>query len=219
MTTAVLLPTTQTAAPAEPVVAVRRRTVDRVLIALGGVAAIVLAVAGGLLLWGSNFANDYVHRELSSQNIVFPSADELTGQDRTDLVGFADEQVTTGNEAEAYASFINGHLQGIADGATYADLGATSNAAKADLQTAQDNGASSTEIATLQTKVDTINGQRDSLFKGETLRGLLLSSYAWATVGHIAWIAGIVAFVAAAVMAMLVVAGLVHERRLGHAAS
>jgi hypothetical protein len=219
MTTAVLLPTTTTEAPAQPVVAVRRRTVDRVLIALGGVAAIVLAVAGGLLLWGSNFANDYVHRELSSQNIVFPSADELSGQGRTDLVQFADEQVTTGNEAEAYASFINGHLQGIADGATYADLGATSNAAKADLQTAADNGASATEIATLQTKVDTINGQRDSLFKGETLRSLLLSSYAWATVGHIAWIAGIVAFAAAAVMAMLVVAGLVHERRLGHAAS
>ena len=189
------------------------------LIALGGVAAIVLAVAGGLLLWGSNFANDYVHRELSSQNIVFPSADELNVEGRSDLVGFADEQVTTGNEAEGYASFINGHLQGIADGATYADLGATSNAAKADLQTAQDNGASATEIATLQTKVDTISGQRDSLFKGETLRGLLLSSYAWATVGQIAGIAGIVALVAAGVMAVLVGAGLVHERRLGHAAS
>ena len=71
----------------------------------------------------------------------------------------------------------------------------------------------------MQTKVDTINGQRDSLFKGETLRGLLLSSYAWATVGRIAGIAGIVAFVAAGVMAVLVVAGLVHERRLGHATS
>ena len=187
------------------------------LIALGGVAAIVLAVAGGLLLWGSNFAHDYVHRELSSQNIVFPSADELTGQGRTDLVGFADEQVTTGNQAQAYASFINGHLQAVADGATYADLGATSNAAKADLQTAQDNGASATQIATLQTKVDTISGQRDTLFKGETLRGLLLSSYAWATVGRIAGIAGIVALVAAGVTAVLVGAGLVHERRLGHA--
>ena len=52
MTTAVLLPTTHTEAPAQPVVAVRRRTVDRVLIALGGVAAIVLAVAGGLLRVG-----------------------------------------------------------------------------------------------------------------------------------------------------------------------
>ena len=204
---------------AEPVVALKRRTIDSVLIGFGVVATAAFVVAGGLLMWGHNFSSDYVGDELSSQNIVFPSADELTGQGRTDLVGFADEQVTTGNQAEAYASFINGHLQGIADGATYADLGATSNAAKADLQTAQDNGASSTEIATLQTKVDTINTQRDSLFKGETLRGLLLSSYAWATVGRIAGIAGIVAFVAAAVMAMLVVAGLVHERRLGHAAS
>ena len=123
MTTAAVVPTTDTAAPAQPVVAVRRRTVDRVLIALGGVAAIVLAVAGGLLMWGSNFAHDYVHRELSSQNIVFPSADELSGQGRSDLVGFADEQVTTGNQAEAYASFINGHLQAVADGATYADSG------------------------------------------------------------------------------------------------
>jgi len=216
MTTAAVLPTTQTAAPAQPVVAVRRRTVDRVLIALGGVAAVVLVVAGAMLMWGSNFAHDYVHRELSSQNILFPSADALDGQGRSDLVRYADHQVTTGNEAEAYASFINGHLQGIADGATYADLGATQNAAAADLQAAQDNGASAGEIATLQAKVDTISGQRDSLFKGETLRGLLLSSYAWATVGRIAGIAAIVAFLAAAVMAVLVVAGLVHEHRLGH---
>ena len=49
MTTAVVLPTTHTEAPAQPVVAVRRRTVDRVLIALGGVAAIVLAVAHNTL--------------------------------------------------------------------------------------------------------------------------------------------------------------------------
>ena len=68
----------------------------------------------------------------------------------------------------------------------------------------------------LQAKVDTISGQRDSLFKGETLRGLLLSSYAWATVGQIAGIAAIFAFVAAAVMAALVIAGLVHELRRRH---
>ena len=29
--------------------------------------------------------------------------------------------------------------------------------------------------------LDTVNGQRDSLFRGETLRGLLLSAYAWPT--------------------------------------
>jgi hypothetical protein len=63
--------------------------------------------------------------------------------------------------------------------------------------------------------VDQITQQRDTLFKGETLRGLLLSTYAWATIGQIAGIAAVVAFVAAGVMLMLVIAGLVHVLR-GH---
>lgn len=196
-----------------PVVALRRRTIDRVLISLGAVAAVVFAVAGGLLTWGSGFADDYVHRELSSQNVFFPSEEALAEEGRTDLVKYADEQVTTGPEAEAYASFIDGHLQGIADGATYADLGATQSAAREALATAQDGGASAAEIDQLQGELDTVNGQRDTLFRGETLRGLLLSSYAWATIGTIAGLASIIAFVAAGVMVVLVAAGFVHVRR------
>ena len=79
---------------------------------------------------GSNFAADYVNDELSSQNISFPEAAVLQEEGRADLVKFAGHDVNTGAEAEAYASFINGHLQGIADGATYADLGAPETAAK-----------------------------------------------------------------------------------------
>jgi hypothetical protein len=205
--------TTTPAVTEQPVVAVRRRTIDKVLIALGAVATVVFAIAGGLLTWGSNFADDYVSDELTSQNIFFPDEASLTEQGRDDLVKYADEQVTTGSEAEAYASFINGHLQGIADGATYADLGDVQSEAREALATAQENGASEDEIATLQEQLDTISGQRDSLFRGETLRGLLLSTFAWSTIGRIAGIAAIVAFVAAAVMAGLVVAGLVHLRR------
>jgi hypothetical protein len=65
----------------------------------------------------------------------------------------------------------------------------------------------------LQGKADAVSGQRNTLFKGETLRGLLLSAYAWATVGTIAGIAAIGAFAAAAVMAVLVVLGFVHHRK------
>jgi hypothetical protein len=205
--------TTTPAVTEQPVVAVRRRTIDKVLIALGAVATVVFAIAGGLLTWGSNFADDYVGDELASQNIFFPDEASLTEEGRDDLVKYADEQVTTGSEAEAYASFINGHLQGIADGATYADLGGVQAEAREALATAQENGASEDEIAALQEQLDTISGQRDSLFRGETLRGLLLSTFAWSTIGRIAGIAAIVAFVAAAVMAVLVVAGLVHLRR------
>ena len=44
-------------------------------------------------------------------------------------------------------------------------------------------------------------------------RGLLLSAYAWSTVGMIAGIAAIGAFVAAGLMAILVALGVVHQRR------
>ena len=45
------------------------------------------------------------------------------------------------------------------------------------------------------------------------LRGTLLNAYAWSTVGRIAGIAAVGAFIAAAAMAILVVAGVVHLRR------
>ena len=190
---------------------VRRRTIDKLLIGMGLIAAIVFAVAGGLLMWGSNFAKDYVHDELSSQKVFFPSAAELKDEGRTDLLAHANQQVTTGSEAQAYASFINGHLQQIGDGKTYSQID-DRGAAQAVID-AKDKGASAAEVAKLQATADELRTQRDTLFKGETLRGLLLTSYAWATIGTIAFIAAWVAFVGAAVMAALVVAGFVHLRR------
>lgn len=194
-------------------ITVNRRRIDQVLIGLGLVLTVALAVAGALLMWGSNFAEDYVHDELSSQNIFFPPAAALEEEGRTDLVKFAEKQVTTGDHAEAYASYIDGHLQETADGMTYAELGTPERAARAAVADAKEAGASEEEIATLQGELDTISNQRNTLFKGETLRGLLLSAYAWSTVGSIAGIAAIAALVAAVAMAVLVVLGFVHMRR------
>jgi hypothetical protein len=185
--------------------------IDNFLIGFGLIAAIVFAVAGGLLAWGANFANDYVYDELSSQNVVFPDEASLTEQGRDDLVKYADEQVTTGSEAEAYASYIGGHLEGIADGQTYSEIDDRGAAAAVDEAT--ESGASEAEIADLQATADQLTAQRDSLFRGETLRGLLLSSFAWSTMGRIAGIAAWVAFTGAAVMAALTVAGVIHLRR------
>lgn len=188
-----------------------RRTIDKLLVGFGLIAAIVFAVAGGLLTWGANFSNDYVHDELSSQNVFFPDEASLIEEGRDDLVKYADEQVTTGPQAEAYASYIGGHLEGIADGQTYSEID-DRGAAQA-VEDAEASGASEAEIAELQATADQLKGQRDTLFKGETLRGLLLSSYAWSTIGRIAGIAAWVAYAGAVVLAGLVVAGLVHLRR------
>ncbi len=200
----------------EPVIALKRRNVDRALIAIGAVLAVVLVVSGGLLTWGATFSNDYVDDELSSQHVVFPAADRLEEEGRTDLVKYADETVNTGPEAEAYASYINGHLQGMADGATYADLGTPEREARAAVEAAKTDGASEAEVAALEADAAAITGQRDTMFKGETLRGLLLTAFAWSTIGRIAGIAAIAAFIAAAVLALLVLFGIVHLRRTHH---
>jgi hypothetical protein len=195
----------------DDVVRLPRRSIDKLLIGFGVVAAVVFAAAGALLTWGGNFADDYVHDELSSQRVFFPDEASLREEGRSDLVKYADEQVTTGSEAEAYASFIAGHMEGIAGGQTYSEID-DRGAAQAVVD-ARESGASEAEVAELQATADELKAQRDSLFRGETLRGLLLSSYAWGTIGGIAAIAAWVAFAGAAVMAALVVAGLVHLRR------
>lgn len=195
----------------DDVVEVHRRSIDKLLIAFGLVATIVFAAAGGLLNWGANFADDYVHDELASQKVFFPDEASLREEGRDDLVKYADEQVTTGSEAEAYASYIDGHLQGIADGQTYAQID-DRGAAQA-VEDAKAAGAPEDEIAELQATADELKGQRDSLFRGETLRGLLLSAFAWSTIGEIAGIAAFVAFVGAFVMLVLVLAGMEHLRR------
>jgi len=201
-------PTDATPPDPDAPIEVSRRRVDQVLVGFGVVATLVLVVAGGLLRWGANFSDDYVHDELSSQNIYFGDAESLKAEGRDDLVTYAGEQVTTGDHAEAYASYIDGHLKGIAGGKTYAEI--DDRAAAEAVQQARDEGAPEAEIAKLQETADELKGQRDTLFKGETLRGLLLSAYAWSTVGRIAGITAIVVFVAAAGMAILTVLGVLH---------
>lgn len=198
----------------EPVIALRRRTIDSVLIAFGAVLTAALVVAGSLLTWGADFAGDYVEDELSSQRITFPSAAELREEGRTDLLEYAGETLDTGPEAEAYASFIDGHLQDIAGGATYAELGGPESAAKSAVKEATAGGADPATIAQLQGKADAMTGQRNTLFKGETLRGLLLTAFAWSTVGRIAGYAAFGAFLAGAVMLVLVLLGLRHHHKV-----
>ena len=190
-----------------------RSGVDKFLIALGAVVTIVLAVAGALLLWGSTFAEDYVSDELSAQNISFPPAEALAEEGRDDLVEYGGELVDTGTDAEQYASYIAGHIDNIGDGLSYAELGGPEREANSAVQDAIASGASEAEIDELQAAADEASSTRDTVFRGEILRGTLLNTYAWWTIGQIAGIAAWVAFGAALVCLILVIAGLVHMRR------
>jgi len=196
-----------------PVVITRRR-IDHLLLWTGGALALVLFVAGALLTWGSTFAQDYVHDELEAQAITFPAAADLEEEGRDDLVEYAGAQVTTGAEAEAYASYIAGHVEEIGGGQTYAELGGPQFAAEAALDEAIAADAPQAEIDALREEYEGISGQRDSMFRGEVLRGALLSTFAWDTIGVIAGYAAIAAFLGGLVMAGLVALGALHLRKM-----
>lgn len=63
-----------------------------------------------------------------------------------------------------------------------------------------------------QEKVAELGQLRQTLFMGNTLRGLLLNAYAFGTIGKIAGIASIPSFVSAAVMVLLSLLGLRHAK-------
>jgi hypothetical protein len=189
----------------------KRRTID-VLFSLGGVLlAGLLLVAGFVLTSNANFANNYVRDQLSEQNITFKKADALTEEERKAdcLVKYAGQKLTTGKQAECYANeFIGLHLKSTAGGKTYAELGDVQTDLRAKIATAQkDNDPA---LADLQKQLTEATAQRETVFKGETLKGLLLTSYGFSEFGTKAGQAATVAYLAAALLALVGVAGFVH---------
>ena len=189
----------------------KRRTLD-ILFSIGGlVLAGLLLVAGVVLTTNANFAKNYVTTQLSEQNITFKTADTLTDEEKKSacLVQYAGQKLTTGKQAECYANdFIGLHVKAIAGGKTYADLGVPQS--KLQQQVAAAQKANDPNLADLQKQLATVTAQRETLFKGETLRGLLLSSYGFSVFGEKAGQAALVAYLAALLMALLSIAGFVH---------
>ena len=74
-------------------------------------------------------------------------------------------------------------------------------------------GVTGDELTALEEEAAAITTQRESIFRGEMLRGSLLNTYAWDTIGRIAGIASVVAFIAAALMLILTIAGAIHLRK------
>ncbi|MCU1693403.1 MAG: hypothetical protein JWM64_2494 [Frankiales bacterium] len=192
----------------------RRKTFDALLTAGGLVLAVVLLVAGGLLTWGSTFVADQVKTQLAAERIFIPTVASGALDDpaiKPYLTQYAGQQLTTGAQAEAYADhFIGVHVKAVSGGRTYAEIGDDQNVVKADIAAAK---AAGTPTTALDAKLAGLNAVRDTVFKGETLRGLLLNAYAFGTMGRIAGIAAVSAFAGAAVMLLLSVLGLFHFRR------
>jgi hypothetical protein len=181
----------------------KRRSFD-ILVSITGLAlAALLVVAGSLLTWAHNFVGDQVHSQLAAQKVFFPPKSDPEYKDPAfaQVKQYAGQQLTTGDQAEVYADhFIANHLKAIGGGKTYSQLSGQYQALS-DAQKAAPDGLK-------------LNGQVQTMFRGETLRGLLLNAYAFGKMGTIAGIAALSAFIAAAVMLVLGALGLWHSRRV-----
>ena len=175
----------------------RRRTLDALLTSGGLALTAILIVAGALLMWGHSFVDNQVRTQLAAQQIFFPAAgsESLTDPEVAPyLTKYAGQQLVNGAQAQAYADhFIAVHIKGIAGGQTYAQLSARAQANPTDT---------------------TLAGQVQTVFRGETLRGLLLNAYAFWKMGQIALVAGIVAFAGAGIFLLLSLLGFLHMRRV-----
>jgi hypothetical protein len=154
------------------------------LTAIAGFAlAAILLAAGGLLLWGSTYTHNMVHNQLAAQQIYFPpkaafahpkAGTEITPSMIPSVSQYAGQQLVTGQQAESYAdNFIAVHITNMTGGKTYAQLSAAS--------LAQPNN---TKLA----------GEVATVFKGETLRSMLLNAFGWWKVSQITYIVSLIAF-------------------------
>jgi hypothetical protein len=166
---------------------------DRIVSGAGAVVAVVLIVLGTMAIWGGNFGRQNVQDRLVPQHISFPPADAMTPEEKAAIGEFAGAKVDTGVEAEAFSRYIAGHLEAVNDGATYSE---TSGAARAE-------GLDPKVAADLQAKADI-------LFKGESLRAMLLNAYGWWTLATIALWAGFAMVFAGLILGIFAILGFRH---------
>lgn len=180
-----------------------RSAFDKFISWTGLAMALVLILAGSLLLWANSFIGDQVHDQLTMQGITMPEGDAVAGLPKADadaLKPYAGSQLDTGPEAKAFADhYILVHMNEASGNRTYEDVSGE-YITMSDEQKASEEGQA-------------LAGLRQTLFMGNTLRGLLLYGYAFATIGTIAGIAAIVSFVGAAILLVLFGLGIWHARK------
>ena len=186
---------------------ISRSLLDRLVSYTGAVMAFALVALGAAAIYGGSFALDNVRDRLEPQNISFPPAEAMSDYDKAEgLTAFANAKVDTGTEAEAFSRYIAGHLTEVNEGKTYSETSSESRAYAAEV--GEDPTAE--ELATMEE----MNGKVQTLFRGETLRAILLNAYGWWVVGTITLWVGYGAIAAGIILAFLAGLGIWHARKV-----
>jgi hypothetical protein len=132
----------------------------------------------------ASFADGNISRQLAEQQITFKAADTLTPEEREHpcLVEYAGKALTTGAQAQCYANhFIGVHLKSVADGRTFSQMRTIQDDLRAQISAAQARNDPS--LGDLQRQLGEVTGKRQALFEGETMRGLLMTTYGFSALG------------------------------------
>lgn len=184
----------------------KRRTFDGIVTTVGFALAAFLVIAAGLLNWGATFANDSVKTQLENQNISFPAVEAMPETTKAQLTKWAEQKVTTGEMARDYSDlYIWEHMKASSIAVAGAPLTYSEVSGKY-MGMVRGGTGTAEEIAKY-------GDLRETLFMGNTLRGMLLQAYAFGTLGVIAGYSAIAALVGALMLLLLSIAGLVHLRR------
>ena len=190
----------------------KRKNFDKIVTAVGFGITVILFVGAGLLNWGASFAQDSVKSQLDNQNISFPAAAEMPEATKAQLAKWSEMKVTTGEMARDYSDlYIWEHMKG----ASIAAVGKPSTYSEVSGMYMGLTRGGSTDTA----QIAKLGDLRQTLFMGNTLRGMLLTAYAFGTLGAIASYGAIAALTGGVVMLLLSIAGLVHIRRTPESAT
>ena len=173
-----------------------RKAWDRLVSTAALVVAIALLLVGGLAIYGGNFGQNNVRDRLEPELVTFPPFEAMTPEEKQAVGEFAGQQVTNGAQAQAFATYIGGHLEFINDGKTYAETSAAARVEGLDPKVAAD-----------------LSAKADVLFKGETLRSIMLNAYGWWTVATIALYVGYAMIALGILLGVLSILGFWHAKR------
>lgn len=184
----------------------KRKTFDKIVTAIGAGLTVFLFVTAALLNWGASFAEDSVRSQLDNQNISFPAAAAMPEATADQLKKWAEMKVTTGEMARDYSDlYIWEHMKAsavaaVGKPATYSEVSGMY------MGLVRGGSTDTAQIAKL-------GELRQTLFMGNTLRGMLLEAYAFGTMGVIAGYGALAALIGGILMLVLTLMGFAHLRR------
>ena len=216
-----------------------RRSLDILFAGGAAVIAVLMIVLGFVLADQASFAEDYVKEQLGEQKIKFATTEDLKKDEENPanaeykkitewkegskcLEEYAGKDMTTGKMAECYGNYYIGmHMARTAaltkvdgqnmgwEGQTYATLGTVRTDLSAKIAAAK-AANNNDEAAKLQKQLDSATALRSTMQTGETLRGLLLTSYGFSIFGEKAALASTVCYIGAVVLLIIAAGGFAH---------